>query len=66
MNPGSSSGTYTILSDGSLVIANVQETLEGIYTCVVTNSLGAASGNVLLTVHGESVRLLCALCTCFN
>ena len=53
VNPSTSGGTYTILSDGSLVIANVQETLEGMYSCVVTNPLGAASGNVLLTVHSE-------------
>ena len=59
VNPSTSGGTYMILSDGSLVIANVQETLEGTYTCVVTNPLGAASGNVLLTVHSECTFFVC-------
>ena len=59
VNPSTSGGTYTILSDGSLVVANVQEAHEGTYTCVVTNPLGAASGNVFLTVHSKCALLLC-------
>ena len=53
INPGTSGGTYTILSDGSLVVTNVQEVHEGRYTCVVTNPLGAASGTVVLTVNSK-------------
>ena len=50
-------GPYTILPDGSLVVANVGEVHEGTYTCVVTNPLGVASGTVILTVNSKRAPL---------
>ena len=56
-------GTYTILPDGSLMVANVGEVHEGTYTCVVTNPLGVASGTVILTVNSKRapLDLLCTM-----
>jgi hypothetical protein len=53
----SGGGTYTILPDGSLVVANVQEVHEGTYTCVATNPLGVASGTVSLIVNSKYALL---------
>ena len=48
-----------LLSDGSLSIASVSAQQEGIYTCVVINTLGSAQGEVALDILGKAcmVRL---------
>ena len=53
INPSTSAGTFTILSNGSLVISAVANSHEGTFTCVATNTLGTAEGNVTLTVYSE-------------
>lgn len=61
LDPSTSEGMYEILPNGSLVISDVRESHEGTYTCVATNSLGVASGNVLLTVNSKLTILLSLL-----
>ena len=63
ITPSVGGGTYTILPNGSLVVANVGEVHEGTYTCVVTNPLGVASGTVVLTVNSKRAPLKLLLCT---
>ncbi|XP_028301363.1 hemicentin-1 isoform X2 [Gouania willdenowi] len=46
-----SSGEYTILPSGELVIDTAQPDDEGSYTCVATNSVGQDSWTVTLSVH---------------
>ena len=63
LDPSTSEGMYEILPNGSLVISDVTESHEGTYTCVATNSLGVASGNVLLTVNSKLTIILLSLLT---
>ena len=60
INPSSSAGVFSILSNGSLLISSVANSHEGVFTCVATNSLGVAEGNVTLTVNSE-LHLLVSL-----
>ncbi|XP_051232997.1 hemicentin-1 isoform X2 [Dicentrarchus labrax] len=50
-----STGEYTILPSGELVIDIAQSNDAGIYTCIATNSVGQDSQTVTLSVHTHPV-----------
>jgi len=44
---------HYVLSNGSLVISDIQVTHEGLYTCIVENQLGTISGTANVKVQGQ-------------
>ena len=46
-------GREYVLSNGSLVISNIQVEDEGLYTCLVENELGTISASAIVKVQGQ-------------
>ena len=51
--PSDEEGGPVLLTNGSLHLSSVRDSLEGEYTCEARNNLGTAEGTVHLTVFGE-------------